>query len=343
MDTLAASPAMSRLSRLTDDTGLFEHCWYATPRRDEGYCTDDNGRALALVCLIGGSEAARLAETYLAFLHHAHLGAGHFHIRMGFDRRWKPDEASDDASGRAILGLGTAATDGPEQHIRDDAAALFELACPFRSRYWRATAAAVGGASAFLAGHPGHDGAMSLIREAADSLPRRVANADWPWPEKRLGYETARLPLALFHVGTALEDEATIDEAVLLLRWLIKQQLRDTHLSLVPATGRNQHTHGPGFDQQPLEAWALAEAALAGMQIAPCELFETAIELAAAWFDGSNDVGVSMVDPSTGGAFDGLEAHDVNRNQGAESLLALLGTRHVCERLSRLSPRTGVA
>ena len=49
--------------------------------------------------------------------------------------------------------------------------------------------------------------------------------------------------------------------------------------------------------------------------------------MAAAWFDGDNDGGLRMWDVATSGGFDGLMDGGVNRNQGAESTLALLSTR----------------
>ena len=64
-------PLLAHLARLTDDTGLFEHALGSVPRRAHGWCTDDNGRGLALVCRSEELEAERLAGTYLAFLLHA--------------------------------------------------------------------------------------------------------------------------------------------------------------------------------------------------------------------------------------------------------------------------------
>ena len=55
---------------------------------------------------------------------------------------------------------------------------------------------------------------------------------------------------------------------------------------------------------------------------------------AAAWFEGANDAGLKMWDPNTGGGFDGLHAHSVNQNQGAESTLAVLSTLQHAGRLS---------
>ena len=33
---------------MTDDTGMLQHATFNVPRYDEGYCVDDNARALLL-------------------------------------------------------------------------------------------------------------------------------------------------------------------------------------------------------------------------------------------------------------------------------------------------------
>jgi len=51
------------------------------------------------------------------------------------------------------------------------------------------------------------------------------------------------------------------------------------------------------------------------------------IELANStfnWFTGSNDHGISLVDPETGSCRDGLHADRANENRGAESVLCYL-------------------
>ena len=49
---------------------------------------------------------------------------------------------------------------------------------------------------------------------------------------------------------------------------------------------------------------------------------------------GDNDARQLMWDPETGGGFDGLQADGVNRNQGAESTLAVLSTMQHARRFS---------
>ena len=37
---------------MTDDTGMLQHAAFSVPRYDDGYCLDDNARALLLMALL---------------------------------------------------------------------------------------------------------------------------------------------------------------------------------------------------------------------------------------------------------------------------------------------------
>ena len=39
----------SHIRSLTDDTGIIQHAMFDIPNRKEGYCIDDNARALLLM------------------------------------------------------------------------------------------------------------------------------------------------------------------------------------------------------------------------------------------------------------------------------------------------------
>ena len=57
---------------MTDSMGIFQHAKFTAPNLSEGYCTDDNARALILAVLLGQLEEApsrvrALATTYAAF------------------------------------------------------------------------------------------------------------------------------------------------------------------------------------------------------------------------------------------------------------------------------------
>ena len=76
---------------------------------------------------------------------------------------------------------------------------------------------------------------------------------------------------------------------------------------MTPAGGSGPDDEGPGFDQQPIEVAALADACARAETVDGDRQWVGGITAAANWFLGDNDSGVVMWDPETGGAFDGLE------------------------------------
>ena len=322
----APEPSLRHLLRMMDDTSLFEHAIGALPNRSLGSCTDDAGRALAVLARLGGADAEPPAERMLEFLVQAHEGDGRFRLRMGFDRRWTDDPSSDDANGRAIFGLGVAAAAAPWAHVRREARRLFDNAAVFRTPFTRATAHAAVGAAELLIADPTCPTARSMVDDALRSLPRGSNDERWPWPEPRLAYGNALLPEALIATGHAAGDDAAVDDGLRLLGWLIEAEVRDEHLSFTPTAGRGLGETGPGFDQQPIEAGVLADACARAFDVTNDVAWLETLRLCVAWFEGQNDVGVPMFDEETGGAFDGLHPDGVNENQGGESAIALLTT-----------------
>lgn len=319
-------PTLRHLQRMTDDTSLFEHAIGALPHRSLGYCTDDAGRGLAVAVRSTESDAEGLAERWLAFLVQAHEGEDGFRLRMGFDRRWTDDPPSDDASGRAIFGLGVAAAMAPWVQVRREARRLFEQVSRFRSNHPRAIAHAVVGAAELLAADEHCLPARSLVEDGLASLPRGTADERWPWPEPRLAYGNALLPEALIAAGDALSDDGALEEGLRLLRWLVDEETSDGHLSVTPASGRGPGDVRPGFDQQPIEAGQLADACARAFVVTGDHEWLDPLRLCVGWFEGSNDAGVPMFDRETGGGLDGLEPAGANQNQGAESTIASVAT-----------------
>jgi hypothetical protein len=324
---------------MTDGTSLFEHALGGLPRRALGYCTDDAGRALAVVARSDEPGAERLAERYLAFLVQAHEGGGRFRLRMGFDRTWTDDDASDDADGRALFGIGVAAAIAPWGYVRRAARALFEQAAAFRSSYSRATATAALGAAEVLRADRDCRAARRLLEDALGSLPRGSNDESWAWPEPRLAYANASLPEALIASGAAFDDEASLREGLRQLRWLSDEERLGDHLSFAPAGGRGPGDPKPGFDQQPIEAAALADACARAFDVTGDVSWLEPLALCVRWFEGSNDLGVPAFDVETGGGFDGLHPDRVNENQGAESTIAFLTTMQQARRLRAAGPR----
>ncbi len=239
---------------------------------------------------------------------------------------WTGDVGSDDASGRAVFGLGTAAVRAPWPEVRDQARTLFDTAVSFRSTHPRALGYAVLGAVDVLDVFVDHGGARQLVADTADLLPTPADDREWRWPEPRLTYANVLIPEVLLAVATTRADRGAATDALALLEWLVTEESGERGFSFVPVGGRGPGESKPAFDQQPIEAWAMADACTRAFVTREKHGGPTRCDGRRGWFVGDNDAGVAVFDPSTGGGFDGLERDGVNRNQGAESTLALVAT-----------------
>lgn len=329
-------PTLAHLSRITDDRGIVEHAYLSRPRDDATYCTDDAGRLLALAAsLPEDSHSLRLALTALDFLERAHRGQATFLLRHDTLGVWS-DEESDDATGRALLGLATAGALAPWPDVRRRSLALFDRAVTFRSGHIRAAAYATIGAATLLHEMPGHEGARALLNDAPRFVVTNVDDS-WPWPEPRLSYANALLPHAALVRAEVHGDTRGAYEAMTVLDWLVREETLGDHFSFTPVSGRGAGGERPQFDQQPIEAWAMTEACARAYEYSGDTKWRQVALRAGSWFLGNNDGGVLLYDPATGGGYDGLEAGGINLNQGAESTLAFVATMRELRTLARTS------
>lgn len=320
--------SFAHLARMTTPFGLHEHARAADPRHEHGYCVDDAARALVVTTREPEASAAVLGLTavYLRFTADAITADGRAHNRRLGAGPWLDEPATGDHWGRAVWGLATVASRHPDASLREQALGAALRAAQARSVDSRAMAHAAVGAFEILSAHPGNAVALGLMADAREVIGSPTDSAAWPWPEPRLRYANALVPEAMILAGQALGDERTLAQGLDLLAWLVDQETRGAHLSVTPVAGRGPGERSPGFDQQPIEVWSLAEACTRAAACTGDSHWAQTVERCAAWFLGENDTGIAMYDSGTGGGFDGLLHDGVNLNQGAESTLAALAT-----------------
>lgn len=209
---------------------------------------------------------------------------------------------------------------------------VFDRACRRPLAAPRSVAYTLLGAAAALDSEAGASARTAMALHGT-SLPP-VRPGPWRWPEPRLTYDNARIPQAMLAVGAAAGDALLRNLGLHLLEWLVEIERGVDGYSFTPVRGRGQGEHGPAFDQQPIEAWAMAEACEGAALITGDAVWLERAGMAADWFRGRNDVGVPLYDPRTGAGYDGLEADGVNLNCGAESTLSALGAELVRQRIS---------
>src|ERR1700676_343729 len=112
---------LDHLDRLTDSTGLIQHAIYNVPRRESGYTTDDNARALRLCTRLWGrhpdERMLNRVTRYLSFLEFARRPGGGFHNFLSYQRHWLDAEGCGDCQGQAVRALAEVLGGGlPDDH-----------------------------------------------------------------------------------------------------------------------------------------------------------------------------------------------------------------------------------
>jgi glycosyltransferase involved in cell wall biosynthesis len=328
---------LDHLSRMTDATGMLQHATYTIPNFAEGYCSDDNARALLLTVLLAelgqaGRELERIAITTAAFLQAAFdRQSMRFRNFLSFDHRWLEDVGSDDCQGRAVWALGACVGRSRRPDLPAWAASHFELALPpvLQMTSPRAWAFALLGIHEYFRRFSG-DRVTGQMRDSLAGmlvdLFERTATPDWPWFEEVLTYDNARLPQALLTVGREVGDARLLEIGLRALSWLVQiQRAPQRHFRAIGSNGFFRKGGEPArFDQQPIEACATVSACLEAYRATQDVVWMNEARSAFEWFLGRNDLGLELYDPTTGGCCDGLHDDRVNRNQGAESTIAFL-------------------
>lgn len=336
---------LDHLRAMTDDTGLIQHATFDVPRYEEGYCLDDNARALLLMTMLEETSTARprlsraAAGRYLAFVAYAfNHETRRFRNFMSYSRRWVEDVGSEDSHGRAVWALGTVVGRSAEPSRTGLARELFQAALPTLPSFSspRAWAYALLGINEYLKAFRGDSGAESLRQILVDKLCGlhgvHAAN-DWPWFEDSLTYSNSRLSQALIVSGEAMGSAEVTSLGLRTLSWLSDAQISaQGHFSPVGSDGF--HRRGAvraDFDQQPVEAGGMVSACVDALRVSGDARWAHDGRRAFDWFLGQNHLGLPLYDDSTGGCRDGLHRERCNENQGAEStisfLLALLELR----------------
>ncbi|MFO1477345.1 MAG: glycosyltransferase family 4 protein [Verrucomicrobiota bacterium] len=328
---------LDHLYRMSDSTGIFQHASFAVPNFSEGYCTDDNARALVLALMLqklgqGTPRLGALAAACIAFLNHAFdRKRGRFRNFMSFERHWLEEVGSEDCQGHALWALGLCVSQAGQDSFQMLAAQLFEQALPVAAEFTspRAWACTLIGIDEYLQRFGG-DRRTNQIRDSLTAkLMQRHADAaadDWQWFEDTVSYTNAKLPHALILSGRRLSNAPMLEVGLGTLRWLVRLQTSETG-AFRPVGSNGFYPRGKEraqFDQQPIEAQATVSACIEAWHSTGDVFWVAEARRAFEWFLGRNDLGIALYNAETGGCRDGLHVDRLSQNQGAESTLAFL-------------------
>jgi hypothetical protein len=344
-------PQMGHLDRMTDCTGLIQHAIYCVPRRESGYTIDDNARALRLcVRLWSRRSCERMlgrVTLYLSLLEYARRPVGGFHNLMSYQRQWLDTDAGGDCQGQAVRALAEVlASSLPEPYLLL-ARELISSALPTLAglRSLRAQAYVVLACGRLWeAKVPDIEKVEELALAAAQNLVecyQRSRRPGWNWFESRMTYANAVLPHAMLIAAGRWPDAPFFNIGCEALKFLEAQTTLEGVFWPIGNNGWYSHSEPRArYDQQPIEAVAMADAALTAFSLTGDVLHFELLHRTHSWFHGSNSVGLALADPMSGACCDGLGTQGLNRNQGAESTLAFLWTQVHLGEAVRVAART---
>ncbi|MBS7564534.1 glycosyltransferase family 4 protein [Mucilaginibacter sp. Bleaf8] len=326
--------SLTHVLRLTDGTGIVQHAKYGIPNLKEGYCLDDNARALIMALMAyqrnKSNEAFELLPVYLSYIHYMQTDDGNFRNFLSFDRRYLDDIGSEDSFGRTIWALGYLIGCAASNSYREFALELFHRSFGhFKSLvHLRGMANTIIGICHYLKVYPTDDGMVSeLIRLTTPLVEayEKTASPDWQWFEEGMTYDNAILPLALLHSCEITGDEKVKRIAMESMSFLDKLTLSNGYLS--PVGNDGWYYRGgtfPTFDQQAIETMAMVLMYFQAYHTLREPEYIEKMFLSYKWFLGENTLRAPLYDHETKGCCDGLLPTGINRNQGAESTLAYL-------------------
>lgn len=328
---------LDHIIRLTDTTGILQHAKYSIPNFAEGYCLDDNARALMLMVLLENTNidpdvVKTLVYRYASFINYAfEFTTNRFRNFMRYDRIWAENKGSEDSHGRALWALGTCIGQSGNPEIQNWAAEIFSNAVAAAEKFAspRAWAFSLLGILEYCKRWNG-DRAVNQLKDVLEnkllSLYKDIANNKWEWFERYLTYCNAQLSHALIASFQISGDEEKLNAGLSTLKWLCKVQ-HSSNNNFNPIGNNGFYFDGGKkalYDQQPVEAFATISACLKAYIVTEDNYWMNEARIAFEWFLGRNDEGIILYDPDSGGCKDGLHFNSANQNMGAESSLAFL-------------------
>jgi len=152
------------------------------------------------------------------------------------------------------------------------------------------------------------------------------------WFEPKITYANAVLPEALFLAAQISQNKRQQETANQSFSYLLNLLFDEDQFKVLS----NQTWYTPGqkpsyVGQQPIDVSYTILALSTFYQITKIKSYLLQMKTAFDWYLGNNTLNQNVYNPKSGGCLDGLEANEVNINQGAESTVTYLMARNRME------------
>lgn len=331
--------SLGHFERLMGPHGLYQHARGQQPNLQEGYCTDDNARAINFLLAwrklfpVDAEKVENFLQRCWQYIADARSAPGTYYNFRDAQGRWLAHDVSEDMYARVARAYAAVIIQDSNAGRKKQAEELLLDLLPTLQKlsFPRAQAETIL-AIALLppAWRRQQPAFMALAAQHLENLAgfwKQNATPDWPWFEAAATYANALLPHSIL-VGSNLLNTHTYDEILHRSAQFLLQATAENNIFMpIGSVGWYPQGGQPSRDnQQPIEAGLTLDFLLEYQASFPANVTVEQVAAPYLWFYGQNDHSTLLVDSSASAAFDGLFIDHINTNCGAESLLAYLGS-----------------
>lgn len=332
---------VDHIKRMSTSFAMIQFSKGNRPDIQTGYTLDDNARALIALCRVyvemKDVSCEKYIKKYLEFISHCQHPDGSFLNYVDKDLLFTSQNdvvLLDDSNSRAIYALGYFISHkGKFPDIWTEKAVdifeqTFDLISKMKSP--RSIAFIIKGLYYFHQAFPMQE-IEELILSSADKLVScylQNREKNWQWFEAYLTYDNSILPESLLYAYRITKDTTYKDVAVESFHFLLEKTFTEEQIKVISNQGWLQkEAVGKEYGEQPVDIAGTVTALSTFYSVFGKEEYLIKQRIAFSWFLGKNHLNQIVYNPSTGGCYDGIEEHNINLNQGAESTVSYLLAR----------------
>jgi glycosyltransferase involved in cell wall biosynthesis len=337
---------LEHIKELTTNHGMLQFSKFSEPDISSGYTLDDNARALIDMVMYydvsSDSYALELARIYLNFIQGIQRTDGKFDNYK--DVNLHLTEQNDlvnleDSNARAMWSLGFTLSHKQKlpldfilktQKIWDNGFThIDEVSSP------RAIAYTIKGLYFYYQVNQEQIIKEKMVLLADKLLNHYHINSDeeWCWYEDYMTYANNVLPEAILFSFLVTKDSKYKKIALITFDFLLSHYFMKGEFNVISnkgwfVKGEKKNTYG----EQPIEVATTIVTLHLFYEVTKNVKYRNQLNIAFSWFLGNNHLNQIIYNPVNGASYDGLEAENVNINQGAESTLCFFKAQLIMDK-----------
>lgn len=325
--------SLRHFEKLMGPYGLYQHATKMEPNLAEGYCVDDNARAIiVLLAYLKQSPTEQdKAESFLAscfaFIKDAQHTPGMYYNFRDANGTWLTHDVSEDMYARLARTYAYILSHDTNEGRKKESTHLLTTLFPTLQKLTapRAQAETVIAIATlpqdFLASHPEYRALQKVHTTSLLALWQKESSPAWPWFQDTMTYANAILPHSML-ASSSTEAEESLHAST---SFLLQTTIQDNIFTPIGSVGWYPKGGTPSHNnQQAIEAGTMFDFLLEYHAKFPEKVSLEQVLAPYLWFFGRNTSNVVMADTALGACLDGLFVDHVNPNYGAESMLAYL-------------------